>query len=595
MIIKFSVDGIYNMDVLYTWTKDEVFEGIEGDKENYHGAEYCKTILEDIKNKFPGMTLVYKGMTSRIANETFIVSLGEKEYILSFGIKTYNRAAARIECMIDSPNTEEYDLDLEKVKIELKNRLLKDWKVCTWLVDEQSEQLCKEAFQEAYHIENNLRAFASKVLIHFLGVNWIDSFGLNKYAESVHELKNAFVQRVPEFEDINTDFLSMTLETLVKIIFEGTVYEDKIVLNVKDYLDIQNIGTKENVKATHLADFIKKKRNVSVNIWQDCFLKYIDDEESFKNETHNFISGRNHVAHSKILSRSSYQKMKNDFLKYDNLIKKIDEKYEAEEVSQEMIATWEAEEDMHQDQAINEDYEKEYYRYRLASETGMDILDKKEIMEWFDGVLRGLYDRVYQYYNLDVCYKLSDYSSILEGHEIFSISCSAIEDGSAALHVCVNYEIDDDLGEDSICSIRCIKGTNDKLFDIDIKFHNGNGYENEDGAMEPEEISIYDDSEIDSFFNKLVDSVEKLNPYLTILHRMEYDSKGSERFVGDFPCEECNNFGVSINESFLPIGKCCYCGYMNEVERCFRCEEYVSTYLMENGYCPACAEFIENQ
>lgn len=67
-----------------------------------------------------------------------------------------------------------------------------------------------------YHIENNLRAFASKVLIHFLGVNWIGRPGLEKYECSVKNLQNEFTQRVPDFDDINTDFLSMTLETLVR-------------------------------------------------------------------------------------------------------------------------------------------------------------------------------------------------------------------------------------------------------------------------------------------------------------------------------------------------------------------------------------------
>lgn len=45
--------------------------------------------------------------------------------------------------------------------------------MCTWLVDMQSAQLCKEAYEKAFIIENNLRAFASKVLIHFLGADWL--------------------------------------------------------------------------------------------------------------------------------------------------------------------------------------------------------------------------------------------------------------------------------------------------------------------------------------------------------------------------------------------------------------------------------------
>ena len=80
-----------------------------------------------------------------------------------------------------------------------------------------------------------LRAFASKVLIHFLGVSWLRRAGLEKQAESVKNLKDKFTKRVPEFENINTDFLSMTLETLVGIMFEGVVYKDEVVLTRQEY------------------------------------------------------------------------------------------------------------------------------------------------------------------------------------------------------------------------------------------------------------------------------------------------------------------------------------------------------------------------
>ena len=41
--------------------------------------------------------------------------------------------------------------------------------------------------------------------------------------------------------------------------------------------------------------------------------------------------------------------------------------------------------------------------------------------------------------------------------------------------------------------------------------------------------------------------------------------------VADFACAECGKNGVSVLEDFLPIGKCCYCGYENEVYICESC------------------------
>lgn len=44
--------------------------------------------------------------------------------------------------------------------------------------------------------------------------------------------------------------------------------------------------------------------------------------------------------------------------------------------------------------------------------------------------------------------------------------------------------------------------------------------------------------------------------------------KGDNAWTADFACIQCGKFGVSINEEFLPIGRCCYCGWDNELEKC---------------------------
>lgn len=126
----------------------------------------------------------------------------------------------------------------------MKNRLLPDWHQCTWLVDEQAAALCKNAYEKTFAIENNLRAFASKVLIHFLGVDWIKKAGLEKEAESVDALKEKFVQRVSDFDNINTDFLSMTLETLIGVMFKGVTYRDNVILSRQDYEKVQAMGAR---------------------------------------------------------------------------------------------------------------------------------------------------------------------------------------------------------------------------------------------------------------------------------------------------------------------------------------------------------------
>ena len=143
MQIVFSMDGIKNMDQLYTWPmeRDELFGG-NVEVEQYHGEDYCKSIVAALTDQSDEK---YIGSHDRLANETFVLKENGVEYRLSFAIDTYAHKVAQMEVTITAPDMENYDQSLEKLKIALKDKLLPDWQECTWLLDEQSAKLCKEA------------------------------------------------------------------------------------------------------------------------------------------------------------------------------------------------------------------------------------------------------------------------------------------------------------------------------------------------------------------------------------------------------------------------------------------------------------------
>lgn len=592
MRISFSMDGIRSMDQFYTYTTEHYPGFGEGRVEHYHGDDYCKKVITDVLNTLTPtdwMEQKHLGSRDRIANETFMLSSsGGSEYNISFAVNTYNGEAARLEITITAPETGGYDHRLEKLKIALKNRLLPDWHQCTWLVDEQAAALCKNAYEKTFAIENNLRAFASKVLIHFLGVDWIKKAGLEKEAESVDALKEKFVQRVSDFDNINTDFLSMTLETLIGVMFKGVTYRDNVILSRQDYEKVQAMGARQKTTGNNIAEYIKHLRTVDKRIWDNLFVPYIDDPSAFKAAAHNFIEDRNHVAHSKVLSWSAYQVILQDFEKMDSLILSADAKFEHEETADEVIQTWQAEQE-------NDEYEQEYYRDRLADETGMDILDEDEIKNWFDEVLHELFDLVYQRYHLDVCYEISNLTTPSEDGVMFSISCPAVEDGSAKIDIVAEYSIDDGLGEDSVCYIVAKDGAEREIGKAEVRFHNGDGCEGEEGIMEATDNTEYDTSELDGFQDDLLVAIESLNHYPGELDALSYENKGAVQVVADFPCEQCGKLGVSIDETFLTIGRCCYCGYENELVKCARCGEMVNVDILEDGICPSCAAYIDKQ
>ena len=163
MRVVFSMDGIKNMDLLYTWTEEysEVI-GLTGTVERYHGFDYCKSIIDSLTD---WQEKKYIGCRERVANEVFsLISSTGAEYSMSFGISTYKTRSeqkiARLEVSITTlddsnlhpqdgeqqaePTIFTYDQKLEDLKLELKNKLLNDWQMCTWLVDEQATKLCKD-------------------------------------------------------------------------------------------------------------------------------------------------------------------------------------------------------------------------------------------------------------------------------------------------------------------------------------------------------------------------------------------------------------------------------------------------------------------
>ena len=149
MRISFSMDGVKNMDELYTYTTEKGRWGEDIAIEYYCGDNYCKRVVKSVWDSLTAADwkhYEYIGSRDRIANEPFILTAADdSQYQVSFAINTYHGKAARLETTLTAVETDTYDHRLELLKITLKDLLLLNWNQCTWLLNEQSATLCKEA------------------------------------------------------------------------------------------------------------------------------------------------------------------------------------------------------------------------------------------------------------------------------------------------------------------------------------------------------------------------------------------------------------------------------------------------------------------
>ena len=85
------------------------------------------------------------------------------------------------------------------------------------------------------------------MLTFHLGAEWLCYAGLEKYYESAKVRAEDFIQKVPELEDINTDLLSLTLESVFEIVFKESVYEDNVVITRNDLNTLESLLQKKRL------------------------------------------------------------------------------------------------------------------------------------------------------------------------------------------------------------------------------------------------------------------------------------------------------------------------------------------------------------
>lgn len=610
MKIEFLFSEIKDIETLYRIDFDENrFMGGKSAYYTYIGKDYLNSNLKKVVDTLSSVKeFAYQQSFGRIANEVFVIVANDIYYEMVFTIDTYQYKKARMKVSIDSrlqtenvassnytfSDGEIYDLFLEQFKIAIKNTFKKDWLVCSWITDEQSEQLCSHLYPAIFKVENEIRAFANKILVHHIGKDWIKQSGMEKYEKSHKSLSVDFKRNVPCFADIDDTFISMTMETMMEVILKANIYEEDIVLKQSDMITLHQKITEG--AANSILELMRDRRKVKIDIWKDIFEQYFQDEEAAKRNITDFIKNRNHVAHNKLLNWSGYQKMQRNIVQLDSIIKKANQNFEGSIPSEEQYMTWDIESEEARSEAISREWEKDYLRFRIHGETGVYIRDVEAIYELFSQTVEELYNEFSDLYYFNPQFEMSEKFDISmdEGEQrLFLIKSNAIK--TEMLEVVVDMTFDEDMDGDSSLYISCVQNENEICRAV-LEYHNGCGSEDLfEGKIVLNSESYYDTEELDEFKDELKEYIEEsLNPLIAKKESLEYEvaTSGGAEPVADIPCIECGKYGISILDEFYPIGHCCYCGEENYIRQCEKCGKWYEDGEGNDSICNGCLEKI---
>ncbi|MCD7997175.1 MAG: zinc ribbon domain-containing protein [Clostridiales bacterium] len=597
MVIEFMLNNIKNVELIYLSEEkyDESFcDNIK--EEKYLGTDYCRDVMDKIQVHFPEIkNCIYQGQTERIAHEEYSIDVSDEEYSVSFTIDTFNnKVQTQLRIRIFSlKNDNEYDSFLEKFKVYLKEILLQEWQVCTWIIDEQSEYLGMQLYPMIFKVENKMRAFVNKVMAHKFGFKWMELLGLEDIIKGYERSNVDFKRQVPEFNNINDYLICSTAESLAKLIFKSKVFEPSISLSDVDSIKVHKMLAENNSNA--LLGSLKEMRKAKVDIWKDVFEKYFD--EKIKKGITDFIKNRNHVAHNKLITKASYDKMKNDIEEIERMFDKADEAFTDEEPSDELSETWNIE----QEEIRNE---KEYVYDRIKNETGIDVLFPEQIFSLFEDKIQDLYTEIEdsEYFSYAVTISsLNGIENEPKSQILFTVNSNV--DASFSFEVCALIDITEGMGEDSSLELWIEKKDGTTLLETKIIYHNGEAYED---SMEcyyvPNSEAFFDNEKLKSFIEDLGNYIkDDMNTIKAEADLLSYSAvkDGGDLPDANIPCWNCNQDYISINEDLYPYGKCMNCGEENEILVCERCGNIYHAdeggEFEEINYCNYCFEKIENE
>lgn len=478
--------------------------------------EYCKDIMDRVMTKLNSEGVSkYIGCTERIGHYEFVVENMGVKYTVIFQKDTYEwnlQLTVGVGYKTDKNELPDgYNFFLERLKLCIKDSMIRDWYKCIWISDSQSLCLSREVYSEIYMAENELRAFISKVMIENFGADWHDKPEFTKLNASIEQNTSDIKRNVPNFANIDVNLYTVTLESLMETI-KANIYTDVMTDSpeIQKAIKSKIFATTKLDKMQSALDYLRARYTKKYNVQEKFFNPYINDSVKWQEALSNFIANRNHVAHNKLLDFLAKVKMLHDTDEFRGYIKTAVRKFENEIRSVEVEETLQAIEDQRE-------YEWEVQLEIIQSEAGIMIRDKKKIIEIFRDVVKDIYTDVYEILYFDEKLDI-DKISTLQDEQDEQLLFTIIDGKRVLLSVYGLVDIDEAEGVTSTLKISVVGENDEDIATGYIEYINGEAeYNSEQTSYMPVVEDLLDDGNkeavkeaIDTFLRRRVEEWETM-------------------------------------------------------------------------------------
>lgn len=473
---------------------------------------------------------------------------------------------------------------LERLKLFIKQTVIREWIDIIWLLDVDSQCLSEGIYPDIYSVENMLRRLINSVMVKVYGIQWWDLFVPYSIREKHKSRLAGYKSAVSGFCNVDEKLMSIDIGDLFTIV---TLERTKWSPNFDDEISSQLSGMLQE-KPDKIIELLKKQLVKEVSLWDKWFSKYLP--ESFKSDFKNFEIYRNHIAHNKLIDRSAYRKIKEVINALRKNIEGAIKRAEAGILSAE-------------DKLIVEREREEYFqmmeeceRENKENDAGVSIRAYDEI----EDMLSYSVSEVISYLSASLCFRedieiqMGDYG---EGQIAFSVTSKITED---VIYVKVSYDICDEEGSDS--SVTLSYGDEES---VSICYKNGEvEFDSEQGLYMPISQDGIFESDVEDAKQEIL---EYINDITDIKAKAYFATDSIVKDGGEPPvnedmeCSECGENEISVNDSFAPVGTCLNCGCVNHAVICDQCGSWFNADIEglyeEDGavICQNCIDEIDNE